>query len=373
MDKLKIAALFAAVAALLVIGWKTAVVDNRDFYGFSLPLETADVPSTADTPTEPKNESSRETAQSSSSAVSAVSSSVSSKAASSSVSSAGSKKSESSSVSSASSETKPSIESSQDETSGSRQPYVRITSNYHELEVGETVRLDVEFEPRDKRCAVLSSDPDIITVNYDGTITAVSEGECTITAHFTDESASDEITINVVPEPEPGEFDDVYINGILIVNKTYGITRGCDPGGIDSDAQASFDSLVAAAAEDGYSLYALSGYRSYREQESLYSDYVYLYGQAGADAICSKAGHSEHQTGLAIDVASTATGYFPGSAEAAWLENNCARFGFIIRYPYGKESITGYEYEAWHIRYVGDAARDIMSSGLCLEEYLGVG
>ncbi len=252
-------------------------------------------------------------------------------------------------------------------------PSVRITNKFSELTVGVTASLDIEFEPQDKRLAVFSSDPDIVTVNYDGTITAVSEGECTVTAHLTDDSASDEITITVVPWPEPGEFESVYIDGILIVNKKYSIPRSYDPEGLTEETQAAFNELVnAAAAEAGFSLYSLSDYRSYDEQQALYNDYVYTYGQAGADAICSIPGHSEHQTGMAIDVASYATGYFPGSAEAQWLQDNCARFGFIIRYPYGKESITGYSYEAWHIRYVGSAAQEIMDQGLCLEEYLGV-
>ena len=129
---------------------------------------------------------------------------------------------------------------------------------------------------------------------------------------------------------------------------------------------------MSAAADAGYGLYSNSDYRSFDEQEELYNEYVSLYGQDGADQLCSKPGHSEHQTGLAIDVASVSTGYFPGSAEAAWLDAHCPEYGFIIRYPYGKEYYTGYGYEPWHIRYVGEKAQEITDSGLSLEEYYGL-
>ena len=173
--------------------------------------------------------------------------------------------------------------------------------------------------------------------------------------------------------PEPGEFESVYIDGILIVNKKYSIPRSYDPEGLTEETQAAFNELVnAAAAEAGFSLYSLSDYRSYDEQQALYNDYVYTYGQAGADAICSIPGHSEHQTGLAFDI-NYASSWFDNTAEAKWIANNCWKYGFIIRYPKGKQNITGYKYESWHVRYLGkDLAKKVYDSGLCLEEYLGI-
>lgn len=114
----------------------------------------------------------------------------------------------------------------------------------------------------------------------------------------------------------------------------------------------------------------LSGYRSYDTQVSLYNDYVARDGQELADTYSARPGHSEHQSGLCFDVGNIDNDY--GSTTAGqWLEKNCASYGFIIRFPQGKEAITGYQYEPWHIRYVGtDHATAIMNSGLCLAEYL---
>ncbi|MDY3207118.1 M15 family metallopeptidase, partial [Clostridium baratii] len=81
---------------------------------------------------------------------------------------------------------------------------------------------------------------------------------------------------------------------------------------------------------------------------------------------------SEHQTGLCIDITNRDKYFVKGTKEADWLAENCYKFGFIIRYPYGKKNVTGIEYEPWHVRYVGKkAAKDIYEKGITLEEYLG--
>lgn len=162
-----------------------------------------------------------------------------------------------------------------------------------------------------------------------------------------------------------------YVDGILIVNKTYSLPETYAPG-ISTAAQAAFDDMTAAAFNDGLYLYVNSGYRSYDEQYSLYYNYALNRGVAEADKVSSRPGHSEHQSGLCFDVNSTDFS-FNDTAEARWIASHCADYGFIIRFPKGKEAITGYEYESWHIRYVGvDIAKEITSKGLCLEEYLGV-
>ena len=94
--------------------------------------------------------------------------------------------------------------------------------------------------------------------------------------------------------------------------------------------------------------------------------------QWSADQYSARAGHSEHQSGLAFDV--NFAGYaFNGTREAIWLEKNCHKYGFIIRYPSGKESITGYNYESWHCRYVGkELAKELTESGQTLEEFYGL-
>lgn len=143
--------------------------------------------------------------------------------------------------------------------------------------------------------------------------------------------------------------------------------------------KVAYDALkelfTAAKEEEGYDLFARSGYRSYNTQVSLYSSYVANHGQAAADTFSAKAGQSEHQTGLAMDITCEAMNFqlddtFGETAEGKWLSENAHRFGFIIRYPKGKEDITGYMYEPWHIRYLGtDISTDVYESGLTLEEY----
>ncbi|MVX66254.1 D-alanyl-D-alanine carboxypeptidase family protein [Clostridium chromiireducens] len=132
------------------------------------------------------------------------------------------------------------------------------------------------------------------------------------------------------------------------------------------------EELVDAAKKDGVILFGNSGYRSYKSQENTYSNRVKSQGEKLADAYVAKPGFSEHQTGLCIDITNQNKNLIKGTKEANWLAENCYKFGFIIRYHYGKKSITGIEYEPWHIRYVGkNAAKYIYDNEITLEEYLG--
>ena len=124
-----------------------------------------------------------------------------------------------------------------------------------------------------------------------------------------------------------------------------------------------------AAKKDGLHIYNVSGYRSYNTQKSLYNGYVSRNGQAKADTFSARAGTSEHQTGLATDVNSVSDS-FANTKEYKWLINNSYKYGFILRYPKGKEFITGYKYEPWHYRYVGkDVAKIIHEKNITYEEY----
>jgi D-alanyl-D-alanine carboxypeptidase len=130
--------------------------------------------------------------------------------------------------------------------------------------------------------------------------------------------------------------------------------------------------MQKAAAKEGLNIYISSGYRSYNRQVTLYNNYVKSDGVALADTYSSRPGHSEHQTGLCFDL-NTIDDSFGNTAESAWLEKHAQEYGFIIRFPKGKESYTGYQYEPWHLRYVGvELATKIYESGLSLEEYLGI-
>lgn len=139
------------------------------------------------------------------------------------------------------------------------------------------------------------------------------------------------------------------------------------------------ESLFGAAKSDGYSLMLSSGYRSYGYQVTVYNRIVGQKGQAAADRESARPGYSEHQTGLAADVAPRSgwcdlSQCFGSTPEGKWLASNAYRYGFVIRYPQGKESVTGYLYEPWHIRFVGtELSQEMHRTGQAtLEEFFGI-
>lgn len=143
------------------------------------------------------------------------------------------------------------------------------------------------------------------------------------------------------------------------------------------EAAKALEDLVKNAKSEGIDLYCVSGYRSYSTQNKIYLDRIKTQGQKEADKYVAYPGQSEHQTGLAVDISDqTAVNEsqavdFSKTKEGIWLKNNVQNFGFIIRYPAGKEDITGYNYEPWHVRFVGvKAAKEIKSKDIVLEEYL---
>ncbi|MBQ4150774.1 MAG: M15 family metallopeptidase [Clostridia bacterium] len=163
-----------------------------------------------------------------------------------------------------------------------------------------------------------------------------------------------------------------YVNGILIVNKTYPLPESFNPNSLHPDAKEAFDTMKADAAAEGITLKIVSGYRPYSQQASTYKNYSSRDGQAVADRYSARPGHSEHQSGFAMDINSVKN-TFADSKEGIWLAANCAEYGFVLRYPAGKEEKTGYMYEPWHIRYIGaPLAKTITESGLCLEEFLNI-
>ena len=162
-----------------------------------------------------------------------------------------------------------------------------------------------------------------------------------------------------------------YIDGVLIVNKTYSLPKDYNPG-VDATAESAFKKMQSAAASEGLNIYISSGFRSYDYQSGLYERYAQRDGYAAADRYSARPGHSEHQTGLAFDLNSIDDS-FADTKEGKWVAENCHKYGFIIRYPKGKEEITGYMYESWHIRYLGvDMATKVYESGKTLEEYFGI-
>ena len=164
------------------------------------------------------------------------------------------------------------------------------------------------------------------------------------------------------------------IDGILIVNNSFSLPESYGIGAIQKDAYAEFNNLLTDARTDGVHFSLLSGYRSYRTQKEIYDDYVSKHGKEAADKAVSRPGYSEHQTGYALDL-NNAEESFGNTNEGKWLAANCAKYGFIIRYPKGKESVTGRQYQPWHIRYVGpELAKKLYNNGewITLEEYFGI-
>ncbi len=255
-----------------------------------------------------------------------------------------------------------------------------------------------------------SDDESVATVDQYGYITGVSAGECTVrVASVNNPNVFAEIAVTVVAEETATSAADstadgtgtttstsssasadntannstsdrsdiqvingiTYVQGVMIANKTYSLPSTYNPG-VQPEAQSAFNEMQAAAAAEGLSMTIVSGFRSYSTQQTLYNKYVARDGKAAADRYSARAGHSEHQTGLAFDI-NNASSAFTNTPEAKWLAENCWKYGFILRYPEGKESVTGYMYESWHVRYLGkEWAKKIYDSGLTLEEYFGI-
>lgn len=140
---------------------------------------------------------------------------------------------------------------------------------------------------------------------------------------------------------------------------------------MEKKAADSLEDLVATAKKENIILIGSSAYRSYKSQLRILKEETDKKGVDYADKYVAKPGQSEHQSGLAVDVTNRVRCFDKTSKEAQWLANNAYKFGFILRYPDGKEDITGYNYEPWHIRYVGkDIAKEIYMKNITLEEYL---
>ena len=190
------------------------------------------------------------------------------------------------------------------------------------------------------------------------------------------------LDLDLTPYDDALPIDDPA-DPLVLVNKYHGLSETYVPeleklggrygvGSMVPEAAAAFRAMADAAKQDGISLRSVSAYRSYQTQQGLYQHYVSIDGKANAQRYSARPGYSEHQTGLALDInTASISAHFENTAEYAWLRANGARFGFLLRYPQEKESITGYRYEPWHYRYVGQAiARTCMDQGLTYEEYL---
>lgn len=194
----------------------------------------------------------------------------------------------------------------------------------------------------------------------------------------TDTNNTSQITKSDYNNKQQAPSKPTSINGILIVNKQYPLPADYNPG-VSAEAQQALDNMLGAAAAKGFKLTAFSAFRSYDYQQQLYTKYVNRDGQQAADRYSARPGHSEHQTGLAFDIGEVGredlwlTEAFGETTAGQWLQNNAYKYGFILRYPKGKETITGFMHESWHFRYVGEKdAKKIYDKNITLEEYLGL-
>lgn len=137
-------------------------------------------------------------------------------------------------------------------------------------------------------------------------------------------------------------------------------------------AKVAFENMARDAKKEGYNIVAVSAFRDYNYQEKLFLGYKEKKGTYYAELCSARPGHSEHQTGLSVDIADLSLDYdnFENTKEFNWVKNNAYKYGFILRYPKAKFHITGFKYEPWHYRYVGiDIAKYIFLNNLTLEEY----
>lgn len=199
------------------------------------------------------------------------------------------------------------------------------------------------------------------------------------------QSSSQETTKQKKPTPQSKQSHEIkkkngitYIDGHVFVNKKVDLPSDYAPGE-NQVARNQLNKLIEDANKENLDLVFRSGYRSYSDQEQLYKDYVARDGETAANQYSAKPGQSEHQTGLTFDVGSdSATDDFRTSFgktdEGKWIKAHAHEYGFIVRYPEGKEKITGYQYEPWHLRYVGkDLANKIYKKNTTLEEYFDYG
>lgn len=171
---------------------------------------------------------------------------------------------------------------------------------------------------------------------------------------------------------------------LVLVNKYHKLPDDYEPDLVEMSNIYSYDGykmnatayehlkdMIDTASQDGIKLFNISSYRSFKTQENLYNRYVNKDGKEAADTYSARAGYSEHQTGLATDLnTADENKHFENTKEYAWLKANAYKYGFIERYPQGKEYITGYIFEPWHYRYVGEeVAKYIYENDITFDEY----
>lgn len=269
-----------------------------------------------------------------------------------------------------------------------------LMSNNESIQLSEDERSEIRFT---------SSDPELFAVNERGIIQASEQVQigqiATITAEYKQMFAQVEVSasysldgtateneeglmmvlnpnsIAVVVNKERYLSDDYIPSDLAEVNVPFSFEGQNERRYLRQEAAEALERLFAQAEHDQMNLVAVSGYRSYATQHSLFHHYVSIHGEEETLTFSAYPGTSEHQTGLTMDVSTPSIGNalkqsFADTKEGQWVKENAAEFGFIIRYPEHKEHITGYTFEPWHLRYVGTPlAQILVEQDLTLEEY----
>lgn len=206
------------------------------------------------------------------------------------------------------------------------------------------------------------------TCNITSTAQIKGTGRLIVNNLFSDINCKGKVTCKIVP-PEPITANGVTtVGGVIIVNRLYHLPQDYGTG-LD---EAAYSALLKMRKASGCEMTIVSGFRSYEKQRKTFAYWENIDGFERASMYSAQPGQSEHQTGLAMDITSLKTSY-KDTDEGRWLAANCYKHGFIIRYPENSTDITGYIFEPWHIRYLGEStARLVYFSGVTLEEFLGV-
>ena len=252
-----------------------------------------------------------------------------------------------------------------------------ISNEFNELTVWALTDLQLQFTPNN------------VTGVYDVSTKELLNG-------IQKKNSSVDVGSRLVRPSNPDNHSDIIENPYdisAIVNKSYSLPSDYVPIDLtvphvrfpfsEDDPKKQLRQVAATALEDlfnasdnaGLELFAQSGYRSFDRQVVLFDNYAKEHGEEKANTYSAKPGQSEHQTGLVMDVTTQSINFeinlnFEETKESAWLKDNAHEYGFIIRYPKGKEAITLYQYEPWHLRYVGvELATELHNESLTLEEY----
>lgn len=237
-----------------------------------------------------------------------------------------------------------------------KKDYIENISNYLKYDYAKTKNID-----RYLAYYKLTRD------SYDNIVTFVNIG--LDREYYTETNITDKYSIDMIVNKYNGLTENFVPNNLEKIPSEYCKDVKAEEF-LTKDALDAYKEMLSAAQAEGYDLLVNSAYRSYKDQEEVYQTYYNLYGEAYVKKYAARPGYSEHQTGLALDVASKSNSIFEQSKEFTWMKENAYKYGFVLRFPKNKVDITGFKYEAWHYRYVGkDIAKYMYDNDLTFDEY----